>query len=154
MWNENIIVVIFEKYHLSQMVTNEAHCRELETNSFEWKEKAIKMIVVSCFKAWWEQAMEIPDTAEGQSAEVLKTGPIFLRRICTPRFLPIHLQSETTLLYLGSVEKRPIGIIEWDSTSRSSLGNQWSITVLTEPKLVIKWKFAFPKYENLWSLYQ
>lgn len=51
------------------MVTNEAHRRELEINSFEWKEKAVKMIIVSCFKAWWEQATEVPDTAKGQSAE-------------------------------------------------------------------------------------
>lgn len=51
------------------MVTNEVHHRELETNSFEWKEKAVKMIVVSCFKACWGQAMEVSDTAKGQSAE-------------------------------------------------------------------------------------
>lgn len=51
-----IIVVTLEKYHLSQMVTDTAHQRELERNCSELGGKGVRMLAVSCFKARWVQA--------------------------------------------------------------------------------------------------
>lgn len=48
----------------------------------------MKVIAGSCIKSWGVLAMEVPDTAEGQSAEGPKRWTIFKRNISTPRCCP------------------------------------------------------------------
>lgn len=141
------IAVIFEKYHLSQMVTNGSHQTDLETNCWESREKIVKMIVVSCFKAW-VQAMEVPDTTEIQSVEGPENWTNLYKKHLNSQ-IPAH--SCAVRNHFSPLKKHGrgtsywTGITERGGTSYSSLGNQRSITAQARPKLVIKWKFAFPK---------